>query len=317
MSYRYNTIDIIVGIGMCAILFGALFFFLAVNGTYQAAPLQSPTFAPSVGIEPELAWLQPVLGQAIVDQAIFDRRANRLIAQSVSEWNRATLAYHDLRSRPGGALGDVVRQAVTVPTDHSTRVQGIMGREIVNFTARGVRSGRLSADHPGSDYNASMIRATETRGQRLHHEFASTWQATLGRRIVEAIQQDRKQAGTIQERLGLALVRVIQAHTETEAVRATQQEQLGSLLLAAVRAAALAGSTPRVAAIEPVPDKTAAVSPEPTPWPEITISYLLVAGFFLVIIFLAGLSLAVHGREKKAMDEIRRDASRWVYRMAT
>ena len=27
MSYRYNTIDIIVGVGMCAIVFGALLFF--------------------------------------------------------------------------------------------------------------------------------------------------------------------------------------------------------------------------------------------------------------------------------------------------
>jgi hypothetical protein len=317
MSYRYNTIDIIVGIGMCAILFGALLFFLAVNGTYQAVPLRSPTFAPSIGIEPGLTWLQPVLGQAIVDQVIFDRHADRLIAQSASEWSRATLAYHDFRSRPGGALGAVVRQAVTVPADHRARVQGVMGREIVNFTARGVRTGRLSADNPRSDYNASMIRATETRAQRLHHEFVSTWQATLGRRIVEAIQQDRKQAGAIQERLGMALVRVIQAHTETEAVRSTQQEQLGSLLLAAIRAEALPDSSSQRAAIEPVPDEGTAVSTEPVLWPEVTMGYLMVAGFFLVVIFLAGLSLAVQSREKKALDEIRRDASRWVYRLAT
>ena len=33
MSYRYNTIDIIVGVGMCAIVFGALLFFVAANGT--------------------------------------------------------------------------------------------------------------------------------------------------------------------------------------------------------------------------------------------------------------------------------------------
>jgi hypothetical protein len=37
MSYRYNTIDIIVGIGMCAIVFGAWLFFFAANGTYQVA----------------------------------------------------------------------------------------------------------------------------------------------------------------------------------------------------------------------------------------------------------------------------------------
>ncbi len=37
MSHRYNTIDIIVGVGMCAIVFGALLIFFAANGTYQVA----------------------------------------------------------------------------------------------------------------------------------------------------------------------------------------------------------------------------------------------------------------------------------------
>ena len=37
MSQRYNTIDIIVGVGMCAIVFGGLLIFFAANGTYQAA----------------------------------------------------------------------------------------------------------------------------------------------------------------------------------------------------------------------------------------------------------------------------------------
>jgi len=38
MSYRYNTIDIIVGIGLCAILFGALLVFAAGQGTYSDSP---------------------------------------------------------------------------------------------------------------------------------------------------------------------------------------------------------------------------------------------------------------------------------------
>ena len=41
MSYRYTTIDIIVGVGMCAIVFGALLFVGAANGMLQTATLQS------------------------------------------------------------------------------------------------------------------------------------------------------------------------------------------------------------------------------------------------------------------------------------
>jgi hypothetical protein len=40
MSYRYNTIDLIVGVGMCAIVCGAFLFFVAADGTFQAATLQ-------------------------------------------------------------------------------------------------------------------------------------------------------------------------------------------------------------------------------------------------------------------------------------
>src|SRR5262249_17098559 len=126
MSHRYNSIDIIVGVGMCAIVFGALLIFFAVNGTYQAAIHQPISIGQPAGIELGMTLLQPALGQAIVDQALLERRANQLIAQSASEWNRATLAHQDFQSLSGGPLGAVMRQAATVPADHMARVQYVM-----------------------------------------------------------------------------------------------------------------------------------------------------------------------------------------------
>jgi len=104
MSHRYNTIDIIAGVSMCAIVFGALLFFFAVNGTYQVAIPQLISIEQPVGIELGMAVLQPALGQAIVDQALFERRANQFMGQSASEWNRATLAHHEFSSLPGKSL---------------------------------------------------------------------------------------------------------------------------------------------------------------------------------------------------------------------
>ena len=177
MSYRYNSIDIIVGVGMCAIVFGALLFFVAANGTLQTAIPQPISIEQPGDIQLGMTWLQPALGQTIVEHSIFERHANHVMAQSASEWNRTTIAHHELQSLPGGPFGAVIRQAATVPADHMARVQGVMGRAIVNFTQRGIRSGMLSADQYLSDYNSGMIRATEARGQRLDHHFASTWQA--------------------------------------------------------------------------------------------------------------------------------------------
>ena len=316
MSHRYNTIDIVVGVGMCAIVFGTLLIFFAANGTYQVPIPQPISIEQPVGIEFGMTTLQPALGQAIVDQALFERRTNQLIAQSASEWNRATLAHQEFQSLPDGPLRAVMRQAATVPADHMARVQYVMGQAIVNFTARGIRTGVLSADQYLSDYNTRMIRATEARGQRLNHEFTSTWQATLGHRIVDAIQDYSRQSGAIQERLGAALVQVTQAQTGSEEVRAAQQEQLASLVVAAIRSEALVDRLTLLAAIESLPEDTVVASTEPASWPEIPMVYLIVAGLMLVTVFFGGLSLTARNRETKALAEMEYQAAKWVYRMA-
>lgn len=316
MSYRFNIIDVIVGVGMCAIVFGAFLFFVAVDGTFQSAIPQPFSAELSAGLELGMTWLQPALGQAIVDQALFERRANQVMAQSASEWNRATLAHQEFQSRSGGPFGAVMDQAATVPVSHKARVQGIMGRAIVNFTQRGIRSGMLSPDRYSSEYNTRMIRATEARGQRLNDEFASTWQATLGRGIVDAIQHYTSQAGAIQERVGAALLQVVQAQTGTEEVRAAQQEQLGSLVMAAVRTEALADRLTLLAAIESFPEDTAVAFTESASWPEMTMGYLMVGGFLLAAVFFGGLSLAAQSRDSQVLTEMRQDADKWAYRIA-
>jgi ABC-type Na+ efflux pump permease subunit len=174
----------------------------------------------------------------------------------------------------------------------------------------------LSADLYLSDYNNKMIRATEASGQRLDHEFASTWQATLGCRIVDASQNYRWQAGAIQEQLGSALVHVTQAQTGSEEVRAAQQEQLASLVVAAIRTEALADRVTLLAPIESTPVGTEIVSTEPASWPDIPLGYLIVAGLLLVTVFFGGLSLTAQIRETKALAEMKHQASRWVYRVA-
>jgi|CXWL01.1.fsa_nt_gi hypothetical protein len=317
MSYRFNTIDIVVGVGICAIVFGAFLFFVAANGILQAALPQPMLAEEPVGLQLGMTWLQPTLGQAIVDQAIFERRSNQAVAQSASEWNRATLAYHEWQSLPDGPFGAIRHQAVVVPAEHMARVQGVMGRAIVNFTQRGIRSGVLSADQYVSDFNTNMIRATEARGQRLDHEFATTWQATLGRRIVDAAQHYTRQAGAIQERLGAALVQVVQAQQLSEEGNAARQGQMASLVMAAARTEALEDRLTLLAAIESFPEETTvAATTTPAAWPEMPMGYLLVAGLVLFGIFLGGLRLAAQSRELKALGERKYNASRWVYRTA-
>ncbi|MBH0198764.1 MAG: hypothetical protein HP497_04985 [Nitrospira sp.] len=315
MSYRYNTIDIIVGVGLCAILFGALLVFAAANGTYQVVQPQVLVSGQPATSDTGMSALQPAFGQALLDQAIFERRINQAMTQSVSEWNRSTLAFHEFVSGSGSALGSMLRHAQTVPVNHMARVEGIKGRAIVNFSARGIRNGILSADQYDSAYNTRVIGIIKARGQQLHEAFATTWQATLGRRIVEAAQRDWLQAGEIQERLGWALVQVVQVQRRLEQGHAMQQEQLASLIFASVRHMTSTEATV-LPAIPAFSQDTAVASTEPASWPEIPISYLIAAGLLLATAFFGGLTMAVQSREAKALARLRREADRWVYRMA-
>lgn len=315
MSNRYNTIDIAIGVGMCAIFFGALLFFVAASGTYHASLSAPSASAQPMGPNAGMAWLQPALGKAIVEQAISERRMDRATAVAASEWNRATLARQAFMDHPDGRLGAVMRDAVAIPADHMARVQGVMGRAIVQFTMRGVKHGLLSADLPRSAFNLDMIRNTETRGVLSYHQFASTWQATLGRRIAEAAYDNWRQAGALQERLGTAVVRLAQAQLESEHVRAAQQEQLGGIVLAAVRTDTPADHTVSASAVASIPKPTTIASTDPVAWPEIPLGYLIAAVGMLAIVFLMGLLMAARSREEQELARIRHETTRWVYRM--
>ena len=106
-----------------------------------------------------------------------------------------------------------------------------------------------------------------------------------------------------------------QAQAGSEEIRAAQQEQLTSLVLAAVRTEAQADRSTLLAAVESLPEGTTVASTEPASWPEIQMGYLSVAGFMLVTIFFVGLSLAARTREIKALAEMEHKAAKWVYRM--
>jgi hypothetical protein len=133
---------------------------------------------------------------------------------------------------------------------------------------------------------------------------------------VEASQSYTERAGAIQERLGTALLHVVRAQTEPEKVRAATQEQLASLVVAAVRTEALADRLTLLAAIESFPEDTTAAATEPTAWPDIPMSYLIAADLILAAVFFGGLLLTARSRETKALAQIRHDQDRWVYRMA-
>jgi hypothetical protein len=98
---------------------------------------------------------------------------------------------------------------------------------------------------------------------------------------------------------------------------AKNQYQLASLIVAAVRTEALADRIQLLAAIESTPTSTVmTTSQEPATLPQIPMGVLIAAAMALVAIFFGGLTMAGAIRERKAMAEILRNSTRWVYRVA-
>jgi hypothetical protein len=97
--------------------------------------------------------------------------------------------------------------------------------------------------------------------------------------------------------------------------RAVQQEQLASLIFASARHTTSAMVAVQ-ATIPATSQEIAVASTEPASWPEIPMSYLIAAGLMLATVFLGGLSMAAQHRETRALNQIRRDAERWAFRMA-
>jgi hypothetical protein len=263
----------------------------------------------------EAAWLQPALGKAIVERALLQQRTDQISASATAEWNQALTAHRSLQAIPGGPFGFVMDRAVTVPQEHAARVEAVTGRAIVNFTQRGIRSGVLSADLYLSDYNQSMIAAAEARARRMHEEFSSTWQAVLGRWIVEVSREHMRRITGVQEQLGAAIVHVTQARMGLEGAWAVNQYQLGSLMAAADRMPGV-GDHGGMAASGDTARPEAAASMRLPLIPDVPVGYLFAAAMVLCGVFFGGLVLSAAAREAKAAAEASRNAGRWTYRLA-
>jgi hypothetical protein len=314
MAYRFNSVDILVGVGLCAIVFGAMVFVVATSGAFLVSGPQPGVLEESLP-STESAWLQPALGRAIVERAVLQQRTDQITASATAEWNQAMMAHSNLQAIKGGPFAFIMDRAAAVPKEHDARVQAVMGRAIVNFTQRGIRSGILSADLYLSDYNQGMIAATELRGRRMHDDFASTWQSVLGQWIVDVSREYTRRVVEVQEQLGAAIVHMTQAKMGLEGEWAANQYQLGSLMAAVDRTAPM-DDTAFLASVEPTRPQAGRSIGLPF-IPDIPISYLMAAAMMLCAVFFGGLVLSAASREAKALAEARRNAGRWVYRIAS
>ena len=290
MGRKYDLVDVVVAIGLVATLFGGYLLVTAADGFWQApiAPAVNMTIVthdPSTGMQ----YLQPVLGQAILQDILLDREAGTALSSAAMELNRAVSESQLLSTTLLSPLVLAELRAFGQEADHRARMQYVMGKSVVNQTRRGLASGALSAGRYADEFNAALIERAELIGQRMHDQFESTRQATLGRSIIEAIQEEDRMASAVQERIGRAVVQVTQAQEGYVEAKAAGQVQLASAMSAAVRTDALVD---RLALLEESKAGRTMVAYHSTATADISRGALVLACLGLIALFVGGLAFS-------------------------
>lgn len=285
MQRRYELVDLIVAVGVCATIATGGLLFMAADGRLSVSPPEPRVGLNQDGASNGMRWLQPVLGRAIVDQMVLVRGDVIATSSAMTRLNGVTDEHIRWQSSPFGHLDSIKTYAARAERDHNARVQAVMGRAIVQFTRRGIMSGVLSAGALDASYNLRMIAATEAGGGRMESQFRASWQPNLGRAIVSAGQESAKVLANRQERLGAAIVQLTATQTTYEGVRATLQEQLGGAIMVATRTDVQAG----LADVERSARTSGMAAGAQAIWPETPMATIVVASLILMSLFTAGL----------------------------
>lgn len=306
MKRRMEPIDLVVAIGVFATVVSGYFMFMTANGMVQTQSAGQFIAEPTPTVADAMDWIQPALGQAIVDQAILDRTMAGELMKEVRELNQVSMADQQLRAMPFGFMDRVRAYAAVVEGDHSARVQEVMGRAIVRDTSRGVRTGGVTVQNLNSPFNQTLISRALLMGGQIDESFRIGWQESLGRMIVASSQDYLEIAGSSQERLGRSILGVLETQDVYRQKQAAVQVQLASAAVAAIHGEQIADRFAHLAAADAGMSSTASTPMQPSSLPEVPAGVLGVASVGLVGMFVAGMVMArtrpSRGVEKRAYE---------------
>lgn len=297
MKRSFDGVDLLVAIGFVATIAGGCLFYLASYGI-----IGQPAVVSAASVQPQsaLEWVEPTLGEAIVNGTLLELSAPKQIAAAVAHLNRVTMMQYDVDQTAFGYLEAVKAWATKKVSDNAARAEMVKGRAIVNLTKNGTRHGWLSADHYVNEYNDRMVRQAEGAGNRIQNDFLADWQSNLGRSIVEASLAHMTVLNKIQEEIGQAIVRVATVQTFYEEADAGIQVQLGASAVAAAHAAMETGLPgPLVAA--------GTAAGELKTWPEISFADVMLASVGLMGLLIVSFLISGRPETPEAVSRTRFD----------
>ena len=316
MKRNLEPVDSMVVVGVFATLLGGALLFMATSGPFQTPTPEAASVNRSPDIMTAMQWVQPALGQGIVDDYLLRSKASEEMAGAAMTLNRSVMSASRLPAFPFESRERAARWAVSMESDHDARVQFVLGRLIADYTARGVRTGVLSPTEPAGDYNNRMMQIAEAAERRMQEAFRSHRQEDLGRTIVSASQWHNELASRIQERVGNAIVHVAMVQDGYQKASERMRAQLAAIGLAAMRTEQQADLFARLGRADLAErGEMASLAPngEPRSWPEVPFALWFAASVVLMGAFCAGFFMPSR-REPVAVSEMEMKSGEKGYR---
>lgn len=202
MDRIFKFIDLTTSVALLTTVVGIVLclFFLFVPITF-GKNLPETVVNGSVDIQVSLRWIQPILGQAIVEDTLIKQQYGNYIEDLVTTPKRATLATRPTHEKVLETASAAHIQSLEA--DHSTRVQWVLGRLIVTFTSQGIRTGMVTADKSADESNRRIIALAQETGTKLDDAFKVERRARMRTTIMTKTLPQAPSTDNSWERVGL------------------------------------------------------------------------------------------------------------------
>lgn len=191
MDRIFKFIDPVTSVALIATVVGIVLclFFLFTPTTF-GKDLPEIAVRRSVDGQVSMRWIQPILGQAIMEDTMIKQQRRNHIGDLVATPKRTTLVGHV--TQEDYLRTAAVTQIESLEADHTTRVQWILGRLLVTFTSQAIRTGMVTADKSGHEYNRRIIALAQEAEIKLDDAFKAQQQASVRTtRATETLVQPR------------------------------------------------------------------------------------------------------------------------------
>lgn len=220
-----QPVDLIVAAGAVATVLGALLIVLSTIGSLNpTVPHDAVNFDAN-------QWVQPALGQTLVEIAVLERKRSEETVKAANKLNQTARAAQAL-SKADARIKNFVKQVKQVRVEKTARAELVKGHIIVNFTSRAVKNHVLPDQ---AEFNHRMINAAANAERRIEKDFQRTEERYLGEAIVAETQSQIEATGRAQEQVGAAILTATLVRDHYEDAMATAQERLGFLVSAMTR----------------------------------------------------------------------------------